>query len=91
MKVSVVAVLERSLMADRSTLHIKHLDAFRLWLKGKGYIELPLSQHAYEVLRMKKDKNTVVVYRKNNGTEHLSVMGKDVRLVWAFLKERRAE
>lgn len=76
-------------MAERNILHIKHLDDFKAWLERWGYTQLPLSQNEYEVLRMHKDKNTVILYRKAYAKEHLSVMEKDMRLVVAFLRSKR--
>lgn len=73
-------------MANRQTLHFNHLEKFEQWLIEKGYSILPISQNPYEVLRAKKDKNTIVIYRKSGAKEHLSVMDKDYRLVQEFLK-----
>ena len=77
-------------MAERGLLHIKHLDDFRAWLEKQGFKQLPLSRNEYEVLRMKRGKNTVVVFKKLRSKEHLSVMEKDFRLVMGFLKAKEA-
>lgn len=74
-------------MAERSMLHICHLDRFATYLQGLGYEKQPLSRSLYEVLRMRKGKDTVLVFRRNATKEHLSVMDKDIRLVRAFLRE----
>ena len=78
-------------MAERGILHIKHLDEFSRYLKDHGYDQLPLSRNPYEVLRMRQGKNTIIVFRKMNANEHLSVMDKDIRFVRAFLKTKRKE
>lgn len=74
-------------MAERGMLHICHLDSFAAYLQGLGYEKQPLSHSLYEVLRMKKGKDTVLVFRRNAAKEHLSVMDKDIHLVRAFFRE----
>ena len=61
-------------MAERCLLHQSKLDLF------KGI---------YEVLRAKKDKETVIVFRKAQVKEHLTVQQKDHRLVRQFIRETR--
>lgn len=76
-------------MANRYTLHVSHLPELREWLQAKGYKLLPLSNNPYEVLRARKSKRTVVVYKKLNAKEHLSIMDRDVPLIRIFLDEVR--
>lgn len=78
-------------MANRNVLHIKHLAKFRAWLEKEGFTALPLSEHGFEVLKMKKDRRTIIIYRKMRTSEHLSVMDKDMGLVWAFLRSVKGE
>ena len=72
-------------MATRSMLHINRLKDFELFLVKKGYAIVETSKNPYEVLRAKKDKDTVIIYMKANAREHLSVMEKDVALVNEFI------
>ena len=72
-------------MATRSMLHQSKLKNFELFLVNKGYAIVEVSKNPYEVLRAKKDKDTVIVYKKANSKEHLSVMDKDVPLVNEFI------
>lgn len=74
-------------MANRYTLHVSHLPKLQEWLQAKGFELLPLSNNPYEVLRARKDKRTIVVYKKLNAKEHLSIMDRDYPLIRAFLNE----
>lgn len=76
-------------MAERNFLHIKHLDEFRDYLASRGYLAVPLSRNEYEVLRMKRNKDTVIVFKKNGAKEHLSVMNKDIHHVRCFYGWRK--
>ncbi len=75
-------------MAERCLLHQSKLDLFKRWLSSKGYEILP-TKGIYEVLRAKKDKETVIVFRKAQVKEHLTVHQKDYRLVRQFIRETR--
>ncbi len=74
-------------MAVRNILHIDKLGAFEEFLRFKGYMILPLSKNPYEVLRAKKGRDTVIIYRRSGAKEHLSVMDKDYGLVEKFLRD----
>ena len=76
-------------MAERGLLPIKLLEEFIDWLQKKGYRLVPVSKNPYEVLRMKKEKHTLVIYKRAYATEHLSVLEKDAWLVWNFLASRK--
>lgn len=78
-------------MAERNFLHIKHLDEFRDYLASRGYLAVPLSRNEYEVLRMKRNKDTVIVFKKNGAKEHLSVMDKDIHHVRCFYGWRKSK
>ena len=67
-------------MAVRNILHIDKLEAFEEFLRFEGYMILPLSKNPYEVLRAKKGRDTVIIYRRSEAKEHLSVMDKDYGL-----------
>ena len=72
-------------MATRNMLHENKLKDFEIFLVKKGYAIVELSNNPYEVLRARKDKDTVIIYKKANAKEHLSVMDKDVSLVNEFI------
>lgn len=76
-------------MASRAILHINKLKKLEKWLEKQGYMILPTSKNPYEVLRAKKDKNTVIIYQKSNTKEHLSVMEKDYDLIRKFIEESK--
>lgn len=77
-------------MADRCTLHIKHLDAFASFLSARGFYPLPLT-NCYERLRMRNGKQLVVVYKKDSATQHLTVQNKAFPLVRAFYRSRKED
>ncbi|MBR5316013.1 MAG: hypothetical protein IKU44_04400 [Firmicutes bacterium] len=73
-------------MANRNTLHMNKLPAFKEFLVSEGYEILP-TVDIYEVLRARgKDKKTVVVYKRNSAREHVSIMDKDMWLLRRFLR-----
>ena len=76
-------------MAIRNLLHVNKLKDFESFLKSKGYMILPLSINPYEALRAKSGHDTIVVYRKSDAEEHLSIMDKDYDLVMEFLSENK--
>lgn len=75
-------------MAERCLLHKDKLDLLKWWLSSRGY-EIQTTKGIYEVLRAKKDKDTVVVFKKDNAKEHLSVQQKDHRLIRQFIRETK--
>ena len=77
-------------MAERCLLHKNKLDLLKWWLSSRGY-EIQATKGFYEVLRAKKDKNTVVIFKKDNAKEHLavSVQQKDYRLIRQFIRETK--
>lgn len=75
-------------MAERCLLHQNKLDLFKWWLSSKGY-EIQSPKGTYEVLRAKKGKNTVVLFKKDRAKEHLTVQDKDYSLVRQFIRETR--
>lgn len=76
-------------MATRNILSINKLSKFEDFLERKGYMILGTSRNPYEVLRAKKDSDTVIVYQKKEAKEHLSTMDKDYHLVREFIKEQK--
>ena len=76
-------------MANRALLHMSKLKDFESWLEKQGYMILPTSKNPYEVLRAKKSKDTVIIYRKGDSKEHLSIMDKDYALIHKFIMESK--
>ena len=76
-------------MAIRALLHINKLKDFEKWLEKQGYMILPTSKNPYEILRAKKDKDTVIIYQKGDSKEHLSIMDKDYPLIHKFITESK--
>lgn len=84
-------------MAIRNMLHISKLKAFEAFLESKGYMIIP-TVGEYEVLRAQKPKkdrkpkeSPVIVYKRNDAKERLSIMEKDFYLVNEFLRTKEAE
>lgn len=73
-------------MAERCLLHKNKLDLLKWWLSSRGY-EIQDTKGIYEVLRAKKGKDTVIVFRKSEVKEHLSVQQKDYKLIRQFINE----
>ena len=78
-------------MAIRALLHMNKLKDFESWLEKQGYMILPTSKNPYEILRAKKDKDTVLIYKKGGSEEHLSIMDKDYPLIRKFIRESKSE
>lgn len=77
-------------MADRNTLHINQLEAFKKWLVEDGWtIEKP--KGIYEVLRARKPgrQHLLMVYKKDRAKEHLSMLDRDLGVLWAFLRQKK--
>ena len=78
-------------MAIRALLHMNKLKDFESWLEKQGYMILQTSKNPYEILRAKKDKDTVIIYQKSDSKEHLSIMDKDYALIHRFIMESKPE
>lgn len=74
-------------MAERCLLHQNKLDLFRWWLSSIGYEIQPIKSEG-EVLRAAKDKDVIVVSKRQNAKEHLTVQKKDCDFVKHFLKQQ---
>lgn len=76
-------------MANRNTLHISKLEAFKNWLIKDGWEILPLSKNPYEVLRASKlgISNHLIVY-SGKSKEHLSFANEWLPVVEAFLHKK---
>lgn len=77
-------------MAIRALLHMNKLKDFESWLEKQGYMILPASKNPYEILRAKKDKDTVIIYQKGDSKGHLSIMDKDYALIHKFIMESKS-
>ena len=75
-------------MANRHTLHISKLEDFKEWLVKDGW-EIEEPKGIWEVLRAGKSgrQNPLMVYRKADAKEHLSIMDRDSDVVGAFLRD----
>lgn len=74
-------------MANRHILHITKLNIFSEWLSTRGWEMKAVTPNSYEVLRATKAgrKFPLIVYRKLDAKEHLSVTDRDSDVVYAFL------
>lgn len=77
-------------MANRHTLHKKHLNDFKEWLITDGW-EILDCMSIYERLRARKGKRVLVAYEKDAAKEHLSIADRDYPVVGAFLRSRRKD
>lgn len=77
-------------MAERCLLHKNKLEPFKVWITSSGY-ELQETKGLYEVLRATKGKETVIIYRKTQAKEHLTVQQKDYKLIRQFIREVKGE
>ncbi len=75
-------------MAERCLLHKNKLELLKWWLSSRGY-EIQPTKGYYEVLRAKKDKDTVIIYQKSEIKEHLTVQDKDHKLIRQFISETK--
>ena len=74
-------------MADRHTLHFSQLLEFKNWLIKNGWEIKPLSKSGYEVLRAVKEKQWIIVYKKEDAKEHFSLTDNGRRYVGLWLNE----
>ena len=76
-------------MAERCLLHQSKIELLKWWLCSNGY-ELQDTKGFYEVLRARKGKETVIIFRQSDKHEHFTVQQKDYRLIRQFVKETKA-
>ena len=65
-------------MADRHTLHFNQLERFRNWLIKNDWEMKPLSKSQYEVLRATKNKEWVIIYKRDDAKEHYSLTNNSI-------------
>ena len=77
-------------MANRHMLHISKLEDFKAWLAKDGW-EMEEPKGDYEVLRARKQsrRNPLIVYRKSDAKEHLSLMDRDAGVLGAFIRDSK--
>lgn len=75
-------------MAIRSVLHINYKDDFIEFLESEGFVIQDVKGD-YEVIRAKNGRRTVIVFKKSNAKEHLSVMDKDQDLISRYFRKAR--
>ena len=77
-------------MANRHILAITKLDDFRDWLIADGW-EIQDTKGYYEVLRARKQgrRNPLIVYKRLDAKEHLSVSDNDISIVRAYMADTR--
>ena len=75
-------------MANRHMLHISKLEDFKKWLIKDGW-EIEEPKGIWEVLRARKSgrQNPLIIYRKADVKEHLSIMDRDSGVIGAFLRD----
>jgi hypothetical protein len=75
-------------MRTRSDLHITKLKEFEEFCKTEGW-ETKEVKSLYEVLRMRKDNQWLIVHRKDSATEHLTVWGNSAEMLRHWFKKRK--
>ncbi len=76
-------------MANRNTLHVKKLDAFKHWLDENGFA-YRAGKGEYQVLQVQTDRDGwQVIFRRNDMPEHYSVNDKLMYLVQRFLGDSK--
>lgn len=76
-------------MANRMLLAIKLKDEFESWLIEKGYEILTTTPNSFEVIRARKGKRVLVIFKRIEAKEHFSIMDKDASIVRQFIRERK--
>lgn len=84
-------------MSARSPTNLLHRDKlkdFKAWiLDGKGYMLIPQTAHAYEVLRIRKycrsgDEPDIVFYQRMLPTQHVTLCPEGRKLVQRWIRSR---
>lgn len=72
-------------MANRQYLHISKLEKIKAAMLADGWEELKPTNY-FEVLRMQRNKQKVIIYQKLNAKEHLTVRDTDFKIIKIYLK-----
>ena len=77
-------------MANRHTLHKKHLEEFKSWLETDGW-KICDAKGEFEVLFARKAgrKYPLILYSKLEAKEHITVRDMDWSVVAAFFRDRK--
>lgn len=75
-------------MANRHLLAASRADEFKEWLSENGWVIEEQADY-YEVIRARRGKRKLIVYRRLKEGQHLTIHDKDVGIVRAFLNDRR--
>lgn len=76
-------------MADRCTLHVNKLEAFKVWLQDNDFDYRP-GKGEYQVLQVQtKRHGWQVVFKRADMPEHYSINDKLYPIVKRFIKEGR--
>ena len=77
-------------MANRHTLHLKHLEEFTNWLISDGW-EIENAKGHYQILVARKPsrKHQLILYSKLKIKEHLTVRDMDMPIIRAFFRDQR--
>lgn len=77
-------------VANRFTLHFKHLDEFKAWLDERGVEHRP-GVPPYQVLRVRARSGWAAVYVRDSATQHFSVPENLTGMVGDFFRSRKRE
>nr|DAS65604.1 MAG TPA: hypothetical protein [Caudoviricetes sp.] len=79
-------------LANRHTLHLSHLPAFKSWLQDTGWIIEP-TKGLFEVLRARRPgrKTLLILYARMDATQHCTVFDRDMPVIRQFLNQERRE
>jgi hypothetical protein len=72
-------------MANRKYLHIDKLEKVKNAMLADGWCELK-PKNCFEVLRLQRNKQKIIIYQKLNAKEHLTVRDADFKIIKIYLK-----
>lgn len=72
----------------RSDLHISKLDDFATFCQESGWAKRP-EKSPYEVLRMQRGNEWLIVNKRDRATQHLTVWGNSAEMLRAWFKHRK--
>jgi hypothetical protein len=81
-------------MASRCVLHINHLNLLDEYMDREGYTKQD-TKGIYEVRRYKNSSlsgnmKTVIIFKRDNQSQHCTVMDKHINLIRNFLNELKS-
>lgn len=72
---------------SRCTLHMDKLEEFAKFCATRGWVRHDLNGH-FEVLRMKKGREWLLVYTTNHAVEHYTTYGPSEDMARAFVNQK---